>query len=257
MGFGKLSQQDNNEQFCSDLWLWAELFATKVNNKLSSKTGRAFSGRLVGQSGHLEATGSDQYDCLNRASRTPLDLLRLNLHTCRLVLIRRFASPLGFCPISSLPSHPPKPRIRPSLDPMESLAPSPPVHAISFAASSPLHPRKAPAYCSIKRNWRRARSFSGTLRCLVSIAAPTPTKPTPAEVSRTIMELSSVGTLSTLTHEGWPFGSGVRFAVDQVGTPILCLNSKNGELIEEAKSSLHVQVFLCIFLTFVTCLLFL
>lgn len=47
--------------------------------------------------------------------RTPPDLLRLTLHTCRLVLIRHFASPLAFCQISSLPTHPPKPRTRPSL----------------------------------------------------------------------------------------------------------------------------------------------
>lgn len=57
MGLCKLSQQDNNEQFCSDLWLWAEPFSTKVNNKLS-KTGRAFSGRLVRQSGRARSDPS-------------------------------------------------------------------------------------------------------------------------------------------------------------------------------------------------------
>ncbi|PPD93338.1 hypothetical protein GOBAR_DD09728 [Gossypium barbadense] len=50
-------------------------------------------------------------------------------------------------------------------------------------------------------------------------------KPFPAEVSRTIMELSSIGTLSTLAQDGWPLGVGVRFAVDAEGTPVCaCLN---------------------------------
>lgn len=64
-------------------------------------------------------------------------------------------------------------------------------------------------------------------------------KPFPAEISRTIMELSSVATLSTLTHDGWPHGTGVRFAVDSDGTPVLCLN---GHFSADRRSSLHVQV---------------
>ncbi|XP_060669730.1 glutamyl-tRNA reductase-binding protein, chloroplastic isoform X3 [Ziziphus jujuba] len=66
-------------------------------------------------------------------------------------------------------------------------------------------------------------------------------KPVPAEVSRTIMELSSVGTLSTLTEVGWPLGIGVRFAVDHEGTPVLCLNSSNAQFSTNKSSSLHVQ----------------
>ena len=53
------------------------------------------------------------------------------------------------------------------------------------------------------------------------------------------MELSSVGTLSTLTHDGWPLGVGVRFAVDGEGTPVLCLNRA---LSPDKMSALHVQV---------------
>ncbi|KAF8103895.1 hypothetical protein N665_0182s0004 [Sinapis alba] len=67
-------------------------------------------------------------------------------------------------------------------------------------------------------------------------------KPFPAEVSRSIMELSSVGTLSTLTHDGWPLGVGVRFAVDQDGTPVLCLNRA---LSLDKRSALHVQLEQC------------
>ncbi|KAL5554539.1 hypothetical protein UlMin_041940 [Ulmus minor] len=68
------------------------------------------------------------------------------------------------------------------------------------------------------------------------------TKPFPAEVSRTIMELASVGTLSTLTQEGWPLGIGVRFAVDPEGTPVLCLNASDELFSNESKSSLHIQL---------------
>ncbi|GER52308.1 peptidyl-tRNA hydrolase [Striga asiatica] len=49
-------------------------------------------------------------------------------------------------------------------------------------------------------------------------------EPFPAEVSRTIVELSSVGTLSTLTQDGSPLGYGVRFAVDVNGIPVSCFN---------------------------------
>lgn len=86
------------------------------------------------------------------------------------------------------------------------------------------------------------------LKCSVStISEPAPTelrnvKPFPAEVSRTIMELSSVGTLSFLTQEGWPLGIGVRFAVDQDGTPLLSLNESLREFSIDRRSSLHVQV---------------
>ncbi|KAG2243112.1 hypothetical protein Bca52824_095045 [Brassica carinata] len=93
-----------------------------------------------------------------------------------------------------------------------------------------------------------------SLRCSVSTASDTPLtatnhhlsssthKPLPAEVSRSIMELSSVGTLSTLTHDGWPLGVGVRFAVEQDGTPVLCLNRT---FSPEKRSSLHVQLDQC------------
>ncbi|PIA58881.1 hypothetical protein AQUCO_00400024v1 [Aquilegia coerulea] len=67
-------------------------------------------------------------------------------------------------------------------------------------------------------------------------------KPSPAEVCRTIMELSSSGTLSTVTQEGWPLGTGVQFAVDAEGTPILCLNASNHQFLNQNSSSLLVQL---------------
>ncbi|KAI4387104.1 hypothetical protein MLD38_004962 [Melastoma candidum] len=70
----------------------------------------------------------------------------------------------------------------------------------------------------------------------------TPTKPFPSQVSRTILELSSHGTLSTLTQDGWPLGVGVRFAVDPDGTPVLCLNEADGHFSRDGRSALHVQL---------------
>lgn len=89
-----------------------------------------------------------------------------------------------------------------------------------------------------------------TPKCSLSLVSePThlelsPNKPFPAEVSRTIMELASLGTLSTLNQEGWPLGIGVRFAVDPEGTPVLCLNASNRQFSFNRRSSLHVQVLL-------------
>jgi len=59
------------------------------------------------------------------------------------------------------------------------------------------------------------------------------------------MELASVGTLSTLTEDNWPLGIGVRFAVDQEGTPVLCLNASNRQFSINKRSSLHVQLEQC------------
>ncbi|KAL9228450.1 hypothetical protein vseg_004033 [Gypsophila vaccaria] len=79
-----------------------------------------------------------------------------------------------------------------------------------------------------------------------SLSAPKPTpKPLPSEVSRTIMELSTRGTLSTLTHDGWPLGVGVRFTVDADGTPILCFNASNRHFSLDKRSTLHVQLEQC------------
>ncbi|CAI9771855.1 unnamed protein product [Fraxinus pennsylvanica] len=87
------------------------------------------------------------------------------------------------------------------------------------------------------------------LKCSVSVVSK-PTnleftnnpKPFPAEVSRTIMKLSYVGTFSSLIQEGWPLGFGVRFAVDLNGTPISCLNESNRKLLVDKKCRLHVQL---------------
>ncbi|CAN6701502.1 unnamed protein product [Malus baccata var. baccata] len=117
--------------------------------------------------------------------------------------------------------------------------------------SLPLPPSKPspkfPSFTPIKQNPFRRTRFRA-LRCSLSaVSEPTQLetkthKPVPAEVSRTIMELVSVGTLSTLTQEGWPLGIGVRFAVDPEGTPVLCLNASNRQFSIDRRSSFHVQL---------------
>ncbi|XP_059641800.1 glutamyl-tRNA reductase-binding protein, chloroplastic isoform X2 [Cornus florida] len=101
---------------------------------------------------------------------------------------------------------------------------------------------------NISKPYPFRKSLVQPLKCSVSVVSePTQLKstsndkPFPAEVSRTIMELSSVATLSTLTQDGWPLGIGVRFAVDSDGTPVLCLNVSNRQFSIDRRSSLHVQ----------------
>ncbi|KAG6418397.1 hypothetical protein SASPL_120601 [Salvia splendens] len=70
-------------------------------------------------------------------------------------------------------------------------------------------------------------------------------RPLPAEVTRTVLELSTVGTLSTLDQDGGsPLGFGVRFALDFNGTPILCLNHGFSSDTRRA-CSLHVMLEQC------------
>ncbi|KAB2613271.1 hypothetical protein D8674_035587 [Pyrus ussuriensis x Pyrus communis] len=117
--------------------------------------------------------------------------------------------------------------------------------------SLPLPPSKPTpkilSFTPIKQNPFRRTRFRA-LRCSLSaVSEPTQLetkthKPVAAEVSRTIMELVSVGTLSTLTQEGWPLGIGVRFAVDLEGTPVLCLNASNRQFSIDRRSSFHVQL---------------
>lgn len=120
----------------------------------------------------------------------------------------------------------------------------------SLSLSEPIH-RTRPI--QLKPNPRLKLSLQPP-KCSVSVASePTPleltnnneVKPSSAEVSRTIMELSSTGTLSTLTQEGWPLGIGVHFAVDSQGTPILFLNDSRRSFFADNRSTLHVQLEQC------------
>ncbi|XP_058194163.1 glutamyl-tRNA reductase-binding protein, chloroplastic [Rhododendron vialii] len=110
-----------------------------------------------------------------------------------------------------------------------------------------------PNFNPSRRSYPSRKSSFQTLKCSVFSVVSEPThlestnnhhKPFPAEVSRTIMELTSVGTLSTLLtqDDAWPLGIGVRFAVDAQGTPILCLNDSNRQFSLDRRSSLHVQL---------------
>lgn len=70
-----------------------------------------------------------------------------------------------------------------------------------------------------------------------------PVRPSFAEVARTVMELSTTGTLSAVAPDGWPLGVGARFVVDVDGSPAICLkNIEAGRFSVGGKSSFHVQV---------------
>jgi len=117
-----------------------------------------------------------------------------------------------------------------------------------FGAACP-RVKLAPASATKRSGSVWLRRKNGGPKCSVAAAASTAqlevkseskTKPFPAEVSRTLMELAKVGTLCTLTEEGLPLGTGVRFAVEpEHGTPLFCFNSSDNNNIP---SSLHVQV---------------
>lgn len=70
-------------------------------------------------------------------------------------------------------------------------------------------------------------------------------RPTPAEGARTVMETCKEGTLSTLSEDGWPLGTEVRFAVDTDGNPVLRLQpgaTHTKHILKDSRCSLHVQL---------------
>eukprot|EP00271_Cylindrocystis_brebissonii_P017237 TRINITY_DN4399_c0_g2_i1.p1 TRINITY_DN4399_c0_g2~~TRINITY_DN4399_c0_g2_i1.p1 ORF type:complete len:423 (-),score=64.08 TRINITY_DN4399_c0_g2_i1:369-1637(-) len=85
---------------------------------------------------------------------------------------------------------------------------------------------------------------------------PTPSRPSDAERSRTLMEVCGEGTLATASPDGWPLATVVRYALDVEGRPVLKVepsrSSREGggvdasviHLEEGACCSLHVQVVL-------------
>lgn len=130
-------------------------------------------------------------------------------------------------------------------------------HLPTSTLSLSTHLSKIAAQFTFPKTNRRPRFSIGSLRCAVSVVSEpilsditNNGKPSPAEVSRTILELSSVGTLSTPTQDGWPLGIGVRFAVDPHGTPLLFLNHSTSNFALNSKSSFLVQVTFYSFLLF-------
>ncbi|KAK1430649.1 hypothetical protein QVD17_13542 [Tagetes erecta] len=101
-----------------------------------------------------------------------------------------------------------------------------------------------------RRQKQRALKMKGLVRCRGAVLADPSTEikqPSPAEVSRTIMELSSVGTFSTAAQDTWPLALALRFAVDpQQGTPILSISpSSSFYQNHNKKCSLNVQLQQC------------
>ncbi|CAN6460204.1 unnamed protein product [Victoria cruziana] len=128
---------------------------------------------------------------------------------------------------------------------------SPPPSSVPSLSVHPTFPRKDFLLTCFKQ-CAPLKSSLRVPKCSIGVAEAQPkaseaktTRPSSAEVSRTIMELGSRGTLSAIAEKGWPLGIGVRFAVDGEGMPILSLNPINqGAPIFSTndKSSLHVQL---------------
>ncbi|KAJ4954005.1 hypothetical protein NE237_030837 [Protea cynaroides] len=122
--------------------------------------------------------------------------------------------------------------------------------SISFSSAFPAtQPKKRTHLNLAKKNPVSSFSFQ-SLRCSLSVVTePTqkelPKKPSPAEISRTIMELSSVGSLCTSSQEGLPLCIAVRFAVDPEGMPILCLNAADSQFTFGSSSCLNVRLEQC------------
>src|SRR5438445_10293152 len=75
--------------------------------------------------------------------------------------------------------------------------------------------------------------------------APAP-EPTYAERARTLVHLGRVGSLSTLSKKrpGWPFGSVMPYALDEIGRPLFLISSMamhTQNLKEDARASLLVN----------------
>ena len=56
------------------------------------------------------------------------------------------------------------------------------------------------------------------------IAGDTSTFPSDAELSRTLVASSGTATLSTLTANGYPYGSIVSFIHDELGNPVILIS---------------------------------
>ncbi|KAJ0989483.1 hypothetical protein J5N97_007839 [Dioscorea zingiberensis] len=118
--------------------------------------------------------------------------------------------------------------------------------SLSLSATSLLPLPKIPKF-PLPNSTAFPRIFLQLPKCSLSLTAePSPlveerqVRLSPAEVSRTIMELSSVGTLSTTVEDGWPLGIGARFVVDAQGLPALCLNKSERFFQACGRSSFHV-----------------
>lgn len=76
-------------------------------------------------------------------------------------------------------------------------------------------------------------------------ASPVLLRPSAAEAARTVVDICTEGTLSTLSQDGWPLGTSVRFAVDGEGNPVFRLAVSalhTGHVRAESRCSLHVQL---------------
>lgn len=89
-----------------------------------------------------------------------------------------------------------------------------------------------------------ARPFVAVRSVANGNGACTSAAPSPAETARTVVELCSEGTLSTLAADGTPIGTAVSFRLDKSGCPHIVLPPGGMELknlARETRCSLQIQ----------------
>ncbi|MQL98547.1 hypothetical protein Taro_031259 [Colocasia esculenta] len=156
-------------------------------------------------------------------------------------------------PPTSPPPSPPAPPPSPAMPPPTTSAhalpfpsPSPPSTFLRRAPSSFLPAPSRPPLLRLSLPCRRqpARCSAVSLEeaSPAASAAVVLARPSHAEASRTIVELSSTGTLSAVIPDGWPLGVGARFVVGGDGSPALCLRNPGGRFPVGGKSSFQVQL---------------
>ncbi|XP_015648684.2 glutamyl-tRNA reductase-binding protein, chloroplastic [Oryza sativa Japonica Group] len=128
--------------------------------------------------------------------------------------------------------------------PPSSLLPSPlPSPPILLSTNPPA--RRRPPLAAGRRGAERAVAAAAA-------SAPAPatpvqaqqraSRPSAAEVARTVVELAPSGTLSVVGPDGWPLGVGARFVADGSGAPALCLAASGpAAAAPDAPSSFHVE----------------
>ncbi|CAM6118649.1 unnamed protein product [Calypogeia fissa] len=112
-----------------------------------------------------------------------------------------------------------------------------------------------PSYNGVLKRSRNGR-WAGGARAMAAVApaavaaAPSSAagdqvRPSPAEAARTVVDICTEGTLSTLSEDEWPTATAVRFSLDAEGNPVFrfsasALHTRN--LAADNRSSLHVQL---------------
>lgn len=98
--------------------------------------------------------------------------------------------------------------------------------------------RQAVRHCSSRPSFRSHASTTSSQQSTCE------TCPSPSETARTVVDLSSEGTLSTVTSQGMPLGTPVAYTLDKDGQPVMHINAGSlqaAHLAADNRCSLLVQ----------------